>query len=87
MSFGGEAVAHAGGDLGHRFEGVDELEIKVGPDARRVHGVEIALDQPRPQLWAGEIVEMSEGGRGHGEREASESRAAGEASAAVEGRT
>lgn len=64
--FGGEAVADAGGEVGHRVEGVDEIEVEVGPETGGVGRVKVALDQPRAEVGTGEIVEVGERGLGHG---------------------
>jgi len=64
--FGGEAIADAGGEVGHRVEGVDEIEVEVGPETGGVGRVKVALDQPRAEVGTGEIVEVGERGLGHG---------------------
>lgn len=65
VGFGGEAVADARGQVGHRVDGVDEVEIEIGPDSGGVGGVEVALDQPRAEVGTGEVVEVGGRGRRH----------------------
>lgn len=60
--FGGEAVADAGREVGHCVDGVDEIEVEVGPETGGVGGVKVALDQPRAEVGTGEIVEIDERG-------------------------
>ena len=60
--FGDEAVADAGRQVGHRVEGVDEIQVEVGPETGGVDRIEVALDQPRAEVGTGEVVEVDERG-------------------------